>query len=189
MISAAPSPAFNHPTPREFALAFGRRLKERRIAAGYTSQMALVRRMSMHPMTVHKHEMQAKLPHRSTIEQYAWMLGCTPQYLLYGTDDPLLDLPEAVREYLTGRHAAGLHPDTRRRLIKVQWTVLCGDYLDEVMVHDVRRLIDDNLRGARDSGDERPAEQLSLVHVPVSREPARARRKPQHQGQAALAGW
>ena len=189
MAQAAPSPAFNHPTPKEFAEAFGRRLKERRLAAGYTSQTALARRMSLHPMTVHKHEMQGYLPARITIEQYAYMLGCTPGYLLYGTDDPLVDLPEAVREYLTGRHAAGLHVDTRRRLIKVQWSVICGEYIDEVMVHDVRRLIDDNLRSARNSGDERPAEQLPLRHVPVSIERPRARRQPQHSGQAALAGW
>lgn len=185
---AVQSPAFDHPTPKEHAFAFGRRLREMRLKAGYTSQTALARRMSMHPMTVHKHEQQGFMPHRWTIEQYAWLLGCTPQYLLYGSDDPLLDLPEAVRSYLCGRHGESMSASTRGRLIRVQWHVLCGDYVDEVMVHDVRRFIDEHARPAAPSADGRTAEQLSLCDVQVPRERQRPGRKPQHSRQTALTG-
>ncbi len=139
-------------TPQEQGAAFGRRLYEARMRAGFGSQYALARRMSLHKITVHKHETQGIIPRRRTLDEYAWVLGVTPQWLLYGRDDPLLDVPKAVYRYIE-ENRSELAPETLERLQRVPWHVIADEdveSLDGYDVHDIRKLIDRNL-AKRDS--------------------------------------
>lgn len=164
------------PRPEEFplerALAFGRRLAESRKKAGYGSQTALARACNLHPLTVHKHEKQGFMPSRPVVGLYSRVLGVTEAYLLYGTDDPLLDLPEVVRDYLLSPHGQSLSPDTFSRMSRLPWDLLTGEYLDAAMVHELRLLVEKNVALSPQSPDahrSRPARRGSPFQLPLPR--------------------
>lgn len=184
---------FKQPVQR--VAAFGLRLTEARKRAGYGSQVALANRMRLHRLTVHRHESQGMLPHRRVLEEYAFVLGVTPQWLLYGSDDPLLDLPVAVRDYLV-RERGSMRPETFDRLARVPWLVIGDEEVDELDVGHVRLLIDRNLdkrdrRGQsiapyRDAS-RAPSEQLPLRSLDVGPgSPQRSRRTLSRAPQAAV---
>lgn len=159
-------------TPAQQAYAFGRRLREARLAAGYGSQTALARRMALHPLTVHRHEMQGMVPKREVVDQYCWLLGVSPQWLLYGSNDPMLDLPGPVKEYLLGPFGRSLDREVFTRMQRVPWGVIADlDTLQREQVHEVARLIERNLAMRASS---RGAEQLSLQDIPPPRPAAPA---------------
>lgn len=190
----APAPEVLGSKPIEQGLAFGRRLYEARMRAGFGSQYALSRRMNLSKLTVHRHESQGVIPHRRTIDEYAWVLGVTPQWLLYGSDDPLLDLPDVVFAYIE-KYRADLRPKTIDCLQRVPWQIIAGedvDLLDSDAVHEIRLLIDRNLRKrdettrvARPSSDDEP-EQLPLLRSLDLTSPGAPRRGrlPRHAREA-----
>jgi hypothetical protein len=160
--------------------AFGRRLAEARMKAGYGSQVALACRMRLHRLTVHRHESQGMLPHRRVLDEYAHVLGVTPQWLLYGTDDPMMDLPVQIREYML-TYRDELRPELYERLLQVPWHAIGGEDLDAFDFLALRALIDRNLakrdlRGQVVSSyrDVTRPEQLSLRSLDV---PPRAPRR------------
>ena len=172
------------PQPEDFpldrALAFGQRLAEARKAVGYASQTAFARAAKVHPLTVHKHEKQGRMPSRLVVREYARLTGRTEAWLLYGVDDPLMDLPEVVRDYLLGPHGATMTQPVFDRLSRITWDLLTDDYLDREMVHEVRLLVERNLALRAQSPDaqrvppvpERRAVQLHLPRVQAPRSQA-----------------
>lgn len=93
------------------------------------------------------------MPSRPVLWLYSRLLGVSEHYLIYGTDDPLLDLPEVVREYLLGPHGRALPPPVFERLTRIPWDLLTDDYIDAVMVHDVALLVARNVAMRAQSAD------------------------------------
>lgn len=160
--------------PRDRALAFGERLAQARKAAGYGSQTALARAARLHPLTVHRHEKQGFMPARTVVAEYARLLGVTEQWLLYGADDPMLDLPDVVREYLLSAHGRTMSGAAYERLARIPWDLLTADYIDALMVHEVRLLVERNLAMRAQSGHATaPAQQQQPEHPHVIDPPPR----------------
>lgn len=159
--------------PRDRALAFGERLAQARKAAGYGSQTALARAARLHPLTVHRHEKQGFMPARYVISEYARLLGVTEQWLLYGADDPMLDLPDVVREYLLGPHGRTMSTAAYERLARIPWDLLTDDYIDPPMVHEVRQLVERNLAMRAQSGHADDADARLQPHPHVIDPPPR----------------
>ncbi len=148
--------------PSERGRAFGQRLAEARKRAGYGSQTALARRMGLHKLTVHKHESQGCLPSRQVLEHYAFLLGVTPQFLLYGQDDPLLDLPAVVRDHLVAERDR-MAVEVFERMQRVPWHVIGGDDIDPLDVFTIRALVERNL--AKRDARARPAASYRRSHA------------------------
>ncbi len=157
--------------PLERALAFGRRLAEARKRVGYGSQTALARAAHLHPITVHKHEKQGQMPSRPVLWLYSRLLGVSEHYLIYGVDDPLLDLPEVVRDYLLGPHGQALPAEVFSRLTRISWDLLTENYIDLPMVHDVAMLVARNVAMRPQSGhdESRPEPGRRPVQLPLPR--------------------
>lgn len=130
--------------PSERGRAFGARLAEARKRAGYGSQTALARRAGLHKLTVHGHESQGRLPSRPVLELYAFLLGVTPQWLMHGVDDPMLDLPPVVRDHLLAERDR-MSADVYERMQRVPWHVIGGDDIDPLDVLTIRALVERNL--------------------------------------------
>lgn len=182
----APDAAFEN--PRAQMLAFGRRLQAARKRAGYGSQYALARRTALSPLTVHRHETGQQMPSRPVLEEYAWLLGVTPQHLLFGSDDPLLDLPPTVLDYVQ-KHRETLTAETLDRLARIPWHVLTDpSVLEGEDVHEVRIFVDRALR-KRDARGEvaRPSMPDESAQLPIrsfelrAQEPPRRSRAPSRQ--------
>jgi hypothetical protein len=182
----APDAAFEK--PREQMLGFGRRLQAARKRAGYGSQYALARRTALSPLTVHRHETGQQMPSRAVLEEYAWLLGVTPQHLLFGSDDPLLDLPPPVLDYVE-KHRDTLTTETLDRLARIPWHVIADpSVLEGEDVHEVRIFVDRALRKRDAKGTvARPSSSDEAAQLPIrsfelrTQEPPRRGRPPTRQ--------
>lgn len=176
-------------TPSERGRAFGQRLAAARKRAGYGSQTALARRMGLHKLTVHKHESQGFMPSRQVLEHYSFLLGVTPQHLLYGQDDPMLDLPAVVRDHLVAERER-MAVEVFERMQRVPWHVIGGDDIDPLDVFTIRALLERNI-GKRDARTAPAAsyrraapEQLPIRGLDAPGAPARPAsgvRRPRHR--------
>lgn len=130
--------------------AFGRRLKEARLRAGYRSQPALARACNLHVTSVHKHESRRERPSSKAVAAYARVLGVSELYLLHGIEEPAPPppaplLPAAVERYLDSVDGKGLDPEVADRLRRVPWSVLVDGEVERWHVVEVRKMIAKNL--------------------------------------------
>lgn len=124
---------------------FGERLAQARLRAGYASQPAFARVVAMNHNTICRHEMGHVFPLPRIIRRYCEVLRIEESELIYGVGG-FSAPPGGVVDFLLSRDAQELLDETRDRLLRVNWGVLCDGLISRDQVETVARLIDRNLR-------------------------------------------
>jgi DNA-binding XRE family transcriptional regulator len=124
---------------------FGERLAQARLRAGYASQPAFARVLGMNHNTICRHEVGHVFPLPKVIRRYCEVLRIEESALIYGVGG-FSTPPGGVLDFLLSRDAQELLDETRDRLLRVDWSVLCDGPISRDQVELVARLIDRNLR-------------------------------------------